>query len=84
MASPLPSKKQSVDLGSSPGPRVSRIRRDPPPAVKPKELRHPDVTSRSAVVVGVIVFAVAIVVILIAFSIVTGLGWTPRNYTIEV
>lgn len=84
MASPLPTKKQSVDLGSSPGPRVSRIRRDPPPAVKPKELRHPDEVNRSAVVIGVLVFAVALVVILIAFSIFTGLGWTPRNYTVHV
>lgn len=84
MASPLTTKKQSVDLGSSPGPRVSRIRRDPPPAVKPKELRHPDEINRSAVVIGVLVFALAIVVILIAFSIFTGMGWTPRNYTVHV
>jgi len=83
MASPLPAKK-SVDLGSSPGPRVSRIRRDSPPPVKPRELRHPDQVSRSAVVVGVIVFAIAMVVILIAFSIFSGMGWTPRNYTIRV
>ena len=84
MASPLPTRKQSVDLGSSPAPRVSRIRRDPPPPVKLKEVRHPDEVNRPAVVVGVLVFAVAIVVILIAFSIFTGLGWTPRNYTIHV
>jgi hypothetical protein len=84
MASPLTTKKQSVDLGSSPGPRVSRIRRDPPPAVKPKELRHPDEINRSAVAIGVLVFALAIVVILVAFSIFTGLGWTPRNYTVHV
>jgi len=84
MASPLPTRKQSVDLGSSPAPRVSRIRRDPPPPVKPKELRHPDQVSRSAVVTGVVIFAIAIVVILIAFSIFTGMGWTPRKYTVQV
>jgi len=83
MASPLPAKK-SVDLGSSPGPRVSRIRRDPPPPEKLKEVRHPDVINRSAVVVGIVVFALAIVVILIAFAIFSGMGWTPRNYTIRV
>jgi hypothetical protein len=83
MASPLPTRKQSVDLGSSPGPRVSRIRRDPPPPVKPKELRHPDVVNRSAVVIGVVIFAIAIVVILIAFSIFSGYGWTPREYVVH-
>jgi hypothetical protein len=84
MASPLPAKKKSVDLGSSPGPRVSRIRRDPPPPQKLKEVRHPDVVNRSAVAIGVLVFALAIVVILIAFSIFSGMGWTPRDYTIRV
>jgi len=84
MASPLPTRKQSVDLGSSPGPRVSRIRRDPPPAVKPKELRHPDQVNRTAVVVGIVVVALSVVVILIAFSIYSGKGWTPRNYTVHV
>ena len=84
MASPLPTKKQSVDLGSSPGPRVSRIRRDPPPAVKPKELRHPDEVNRTAVVVGVVVFAIAIVVILIAFSNFSGASWSLKNYTIRL
>jgi type VI protein secretion system component VasF len=84
MASPLPTRKQSVDLGSSPGPRVSRIRRDPPPAVKPKELRHPDEVNRTAVVVGVLVFALAMVVILVAFSFYSGLGWSLSNYTIRV
>ena len=84
MASPLPTRKQSVDLGSSPTPRVSKIRRDPPPpAAKPKELRHPDVVNRSAVVIGVVIFAIAIVVILIAFSIFTGYGWTPREYVVH-
>ena len=83
MASPLPTRKQSVDLGSSPIPRVSKIRRDPPPPVKPKELRHPDVVNRSAVVIGVVIFAIAIVVILIAFSIFTGYGWTPREYVVH-
>ena len=84
MASPLPTRKQSVDLGSSPGPRVSKIRRDPPPPEKPKELRHPDVVNRSAVAIGVLVFAIAIVVILIAFSIFSGYDMTPRQVVLHV
>ena len=85
MASPLPTRKQSVDLGSSPGPRVSKIRRDPPPPPeKPKELRHPDDVNRSAVVIGVVVIALSLVVILIAFSIFTGYDWTPRQVTLHV
>ena len=82
MASPLPSRKQTVDLGSGEV-RVSRIRRDPPPAVKPKALRHPDMVSRSSVVIGVLVFALALFVILIAFSIFTGKGWSPTDYVIH-
>ncbi len=83
MASPLPTRKQSVDLGSG-DVRVSRIRRDPPPPEKPKELRHPDVVNRSAVAIGVLVFALAIVVILIAFSIFSGYDMTPRQVTLHV
>ncbi len=83
MASPLPTRKQSVDLGSG-DVRVSRIRRDPPPPEKPKELRHPDVVNRSAVAIGVLVFALAFVVILIAFSIFSGYDMTPRQVTLHV
>ncbi|MCL6699139.1 hypothetical protein LZ496_10155 [Sphingomonas sp. NSE70-1] len=83
MASPLPTRKKSVDLGSGEV-RVSRIRRDPPPPEKPKELRHPDVVNRSAVAIGVLVFALAIVVILIAFSIFSGYNMTPRQVTLHV
>jgi hypothetical protein len=81
MARPLPTKKQSVDLAST-GPRVSRIRRDPPPAEKPKTLRHPDEVNRSAVAVGVLAFALAIFVILLAFAIYS--GWSPAQYEVNV
>jgi hypothetical protein len=84
MASPLPTRKQSVDLGSGEV-RVSRIRRDPPPRPeKPKELRHPDVVNRSAVVVGVLVFAVALIVILFAFTIFSGYDWSPKQVVLHV
>ena len=62
--------KKSVDLASS-GPRVSRIRRDPPPVVKEK-LVEPDVVDRRDVAIGVISFALSIFVIILAFGGYTG------------
>jgi hypothetical protein len=82
MASPLPTRKQSVDLSTSPGPRVSKIRRDPPPKIKEvtvEELRGSE--TRNAVI-GVVLIALALVVILAAFSNYS--GWTPRDYTAQV
>ncbi len=67
MASPLKSGKQSVNLAGA-APRVSKIRRDPPPKVKEVELRDPDEIDRRAVTIGVVTFALAICVIIIAFS----------------
>ena len=81
MASPLPTAKKSVNLTSD-GPRVSKIRRDPPPPEKPKAIRHPDVVDRSAVIIGVLVFALAIFVIVLAFG--SWSGWSPQEYTVEV
>ena len=80
MARPLASGKQSVDLASS-GPRVSRIRRDPPPKVKEKEVDL-DVVDRRDVVIGVLAFALSIAVIILAFG--SWSGWSPREYTIEM
>jgi len=81
MASPLPTGKKTVNLASD-GPRVSKIRRDPPPPEKPKELRHPDVIDRTTVAVGVLVFALTIFVIILAVSSYN--GWTPKQYTVEL
>jgi hypothetical protein len=84
MARPHPTGKQSVNLGSnlaSPGPRVSRIRRDPPPAVKEKFV-DPEERDQWAVVVGILTFALAIFVIVIAFGSYS--GWSPREYTVEI
>ena len=80
MAQPLHSGKQAVDLASA-GPRVSRIRRDPPPAVKQTivELEESDQT---IVVVGVLVFALSIFVLVLAFGIYS--TWSPSEYTIEL
>ena len=80
MAKPLQSGKKSVNLATS-GPRVSRIRRDPPPKVKEKEVDL-DVVDRRDVVIGVLAFALAICVIIISFG--SWSDWSPREYTIEV
>lgn len=77
MARPLPSGKQSVSLASS-GPRVSRIRRDPPPP--PPEVLVAERNERDArmVAVGIITFALALVVIGVA--VMSYIGWSPRSY----
>lgn len=78
MASPL--RKQSVNLASGEV-RVSRIRRDPPPKVKEKEV-DPDTIDRRDVLIGVIAFALALFVIILAVSSYN--GWSPAKYTIHV
>ena len=81
MANPIQSRKTTVDL-AAPVVRVSRIRRDPPPPVK--VVSTAEVRERDAwvIVVGIVTFALALVVILIAFSNVA--GWSPRQYTITI
>ncbi len=82
MAQPLQTAKQSVDLASG-GPRVSKIRRDPlPAAVKEIEVRDRDERDRSDVLVGVLVFALAIFAVIVAFGVYS--GWSPSEYKIEV
>jgi len=81
MASPLQSGKKTVNLAAS-GARVSKIRRDPPPAVKEIAVRDPDESDTWNVVIGVVTFALALFVIAIGFSSVT--GWSPRQYTIHI
>lgn len=80
MASPLNSRKSTVDL-AAPVVKVSRIRRDPPP--QPKEITAADIKDEDArsVVVGVTTIALAIFVILIAAS--NSAGWSPSQYTVE-
>ena len=81
MASPLKTTKQSVNLASD-GPRVSKIRRDPPRKVKEKLVIPANERDQSDVIVGVIVFALAIFVIILAIG--SYYGWSPRDYTLEV
>jgi len=80
MASSLKSGKKSVNL-ATPAVRVSKIRRDPPPKVVEKEVDL-DVVDRRDVVIGVLVFALAIFVIILAFGSYS--GWSPREYTVEL
>ena len=81
MASPLPTNKKTVDL-ATPVPRVSRIRRDPPPPVK--KVSTADIKEREArtIVIGIGIFALALFIILIGFSNIA--GWSPRQYTIHI
>ena len=80
MASSLKSGKQSVTLPAS-AVRVSRIRRDPPPKVKVKEVDL-DVVDRRDVIIGVLAFALAICVITLAFSSYS--AWSPTEYSLEL
>ena len=95
MASPIPSGKQPVNLASHPapgrpssnlassGPRVSRIRRDPPPAVKEKiDELDAEESEQWALIGGVLLFALAIFFIIIAIA--SYGGWSPSQYTIEM
>lgn len=77
MASPLASGKQTVSLASG-GVRVSKIRRDPPPAVKEVEVADPDKRDTRTVVLGILTFTLALVIILIGVS--SFIGWSPRDY----
>jgi len=81
MASPLSTGKKTVNLAAGEV-RVSKIRRDPPPAVKEIAVRDPDERDTWNVVIGVVTFALALFVIAIGFSSVT--GWSPRQYTIHI
>ena len=81
MASPLRSGKQTVDL-TAPAVRGSRIRRDPPPAVKEISIQERNERDQRMTVIGVVTFALALFVIAIGFSSVA--GWSPRNYTIRI
>ena len=82
MARPLKPGKNSVDLAAKGAPRVSRIRRDPPPKVK--EVTVADIEERDArlVVVGVIAFTLAIVAIILGFASWT--GYSPSEHPINL
>ena len=81
MSSSLPSRKSSVNL-AAPVVRVSRIRRDPPPAVK--ELSAADIKEQDArsVTIGIVTLGLAIFVLLIGIG--NASGWSPTQYSITL
>lgn len=84
MARPTPTAKPSVNLASNPAsaePRASRIRRDPPPPAKEK-IVYTDEDEQWAVIVGILVFALAIFAIILAFSSYS--SWSAKDHPIEV
>ncbi len=81
MASPFQSRKKSVDL-ATPVPRVSRIRRDPPPPVKVVSVVEIKEREARTVVIGIIAFALALFIIMIAVS--NAAGWSPRQYAVHI
>ena len=80
MAQPLHTGKQPVNLASA-APRVSRIRRDPPPAAK-ETLVELEESEETIVVVGILAFALAIFFLVLAFGVYS--AWSPSEYTIEM
>jgi len=81
MTRPLPTGKQSVKLAPD-GARGSRIRRDPPPTAKAKLVVDPNERDQWTVVIGVLTFALALFVIVLAFG--SYAGWSPQQYTVEI
>ena len=81
MTRPLSTGKKSVTLTSPEG-RVSKIRRDPPPAVKELVVRDRDERDTWMVVIGIVTFALALFIIILAFASYS--GWSPRQYTVQV
>ena len=69
MSSQKPLRKPSVGLAAD-APRPSRIRRDPPPPDKPKSLRAYPTTEKETwiVVIGVLLFGIAITIITLGLS----------------
>lgn len=76
MASPLQTGKPSVNLAAD-GARVSRIRREPPPVAKKTVVPDRDELAGRAVAIGIVTFALAITVIIIAFG--SWAGWSPSQ-----
>jgi len=78
----LRNAKKAVDL-AAPVVRVSRIRRDPPPApLREMSITERDERNRRTVVIGVVAFALAIAIITIGFASIA--GWSPSQYTIHI
>lgn len=81
MAKPLSTGKPSVDLASA-GPRVSKIRRDPPPAARKTVVPDREEVDRRAVAVGVVAVALALAIIIVGLASYN--GWSPSEHVVRV
>lgn len=72
--------KNTVELHGAA--RPSRIRRDPPRPEKKTLVPDRGELDRRTVAIGIVAFALVIVVIVIAFG--SWAGWSPSQYTIHV
>lgn len=80
MATPLKSGKQSVNLASPP--RVSKIRRDPPPKLKEIVIRDRDEHNRRMAAIGIAAFTLALMIIILGIAAYT--GHSPREYVLQL
>lgn len=81
MAKPPQTRKPAVNLAAKGAPG-SRIRRDPPPVAKTTVIPDRDEHDRRAAAIGIIAFALAIVIIIIGLS--SYGGWSPSQVTLRV
>ena len=81
MASPLDTGKQTVNLAAA-GPRVSRIRRNPPPAPAKEPVLDREDREKLAVTFGVLGFAIALAVAIVGVGAYA--GWSPREHHIYI
>ena len=81
MAKPLSTTKATVNLAAK-GPPGSRIRRDPPPKPKQLSIEDRDDRDRRLAFVGVIAFALGIVVAIVGLA--SYQGWSPSEVTFRM
>jgi hypothetical protein len=80
MASPLQSAKTTVNLAAA-GPRVSRIRRNPPPPPAKAPVLDREDRDKLSATLGVFAIALALAAVIAGIGIHA--GWTPRDYELH-
>lgn len=81
MARPLSTGKQAVDLAAT-GPRVSKIRRDPPPVVRKTVVPDREEGDRRAAAIGIVAVALALAIIIVGIGSYN--GWSPSEQVVRV